>query len=125
MSWRRAKAATKGKEEAMKGKATERQQSNITARVTRRFRATPRRVFDAWLDPAQVRLWLGAAAQKEALGELARVELDPHVGGTLRGPGRLPVSRERRPLRQGRVPNLTSAARRSDAYFPATLISMV
>jgi uncharacterized protein YndB with AHSA1/START domain len=57
---------------------------NVTARVTRRFRAPPALLFDAWLDPAQVQLWLGAAARKEALGELVHVELDARVGGTFR-----------------------------------------
>jgi uncharacterized protein YndB with AHSA1/START domain len=68
----------------MNGKSAEPHASNITARVTRRFRATPRRVFDAWLDPEQVALWLGAAARHEALGELVRVELEPCVGGAFR-----------------------------------------
>jgi uncharacterized protein YndB with AHSA1/START domain len=54
---------------------------NVTARVRRRFCAPPARVFDAWLDPAKVQVWLGAAASKEALGELLRVELDARVGG--------------------------------------------
>ena len=35
-------------------------------RLTRRFAATPERVFDAWLDPAQVRLWLIARPGDEA-----------------------------------------------------------
>lgn len=57
---------------------------HVTARVTRRFRAPPARLFDAWLDPAKVPLWLAAAARKEAMGELVHVELDARVGGTFR-----------------------------------------
>ena len=58
--------------------------SNVTARVRRRFRASPERVFDAWLEPRQVRLWLGEAARREGLGELATVEIEPRVGASFR-----------------------------------------
>jgi uncharacterized protein YndB with AHSA1/START domain len=66
---------------ADRGAARQPAHDNVTARVTRRFRAPPARLFDAWLDPAKVQVWLGAAARKEALGELLRVELDARVGG--------------------------------------------
>ena len=46
------------------------------ARVVWRFRASPERVFDAWLDPAKIALWFGPG-----LGEMVRVEVDPRVGG--------------------------------------------
>lgn len=51
----------------------------IKASVTRRFEASPGRVFDAWLDPAKVRLWMGRALA--GVGEMKRVEIDPRVGG--------------------------------------------
>ncbi len=55
--------------------------TSIQLRVSHRFAASPQRVFDAWLDPAQVRLWLSAAAEKVGMGELIQVEIDPKVGG--------------------------------------------
>jgi uncharacterized protein YndB with AHSA1/START domain len=50
--------------------------STVVARVTHRFDASPERVFDAWLDPVQVRRWFSPG-----LGELQRIETDPRVGG--------------------------------------------
>jgi uncharacterized protein YndB with AHSA1/START domain len=41
-------------------------------------------VFGAWLDPEAVRVWLGAAARREGLGELVLVEIDARVGGAFR-----------------------------------------
>ena len=32
---------------------------STTLTMTRRFEATPQRVFEAWLDPAQIALWMG------------------------------------------------------------------
>lgn len=46
--------------------------------VTRRFDATPERVFDAWLDPALVARFLFATPN----GERVRVEVDGRVGGS-------------------------------------------
>lgn len=56
--------------------------SPASARVTRRFDASPERVFDSWLDPAQVRVWLASAAGNPAMGELVRVDIDARVGGS-------------------------------------------
>jgi uncharacterized protein YndB with AHSA1/START domain len=49
-------------------------------RVTRRFRAPPHRVFDAWLDPEVARQWLFATSSRP----IAHVEIDSRVGGCFR-----------------------------------------
>lgn len=57
--------------------------SKIEARVTHHFKAAPERVFDAWLNPAQVRVWMAAALKSFGLaGEICRVEIDARIGGT-------------------------------------------
>lgn len=54
----------------------------IEAKVTHRFTASPEQVYDAWLDPAQVRVWLAASLKTFGLpGDIRRVEIDPNVGG--------------------------------------------
>jgi uncharacterized protein YndB with AHSA1/START domain len=56
--------------------------SKIEARVTHRFKVSAERVYDAWLSPAQARLWLAAALKSLGLaGEIERVEIDARVGG--------------------------------------------
>ena len=40
--------------------------SRIEARVSHRFKAPAERVYDAWLDPAQVRAWMAAALKSSA-----------------------------------------------------------
>jgi uncharacterized protein YndB with AHSA1/START domain len=47
-------------------------------RVTRRFRASPERVFDAWLDPEIAGKWLFATASRP----MTCVTLDARVGGS-------------------------------------------
>lgn len=49
----------------------------IQVRVTRRFTASPERVFDAWLDPAKAGQFLFATPA----GHMVRVEIDACVGG--------------------------------------------
>jgi len=46
-------------------------------RITRRFAASPERVFDAWIDPALVRQWLFVMPMDQA----HTAELDPRAGG--------------------------------------------
>lgn len=56
--------------------------SKIEARVTHRFKASAERVYDAWLNPQQVRTWLAAALQSHGLaGDIRRIEVDARVGG--------------------------------------------
>ncbi|RIA35373.1 uncharacterized protein YndB with AHSA1/START domain [Hephaestia caeni] len=49
----------------------------IILTIRRAFAASPERVFDAWLDPAQARRFLFATPD----GEMAAVEIDARVGG--------------------------------------------
>ena len=54
----------------------------IEARVSHRFKATAEQVYDAWLDPQQVRLWMSAALKSFGLsGDIQRIEIDARVGG--------------------------------------------
>jgi uncharacterized protein YndB with AHSA1/START domain len=50
---------------------------SVTVRVTRRFNASPERVFDAWLDAPSASKWLFATPT----GTMVRAEVDPRVGG--------------------------------------------
>lgn len=50
-------------------------EGQIQAIATHRFKASPERVFDAWLDPEKVMKWMFPK------GDIVRVEIDPRVGG--------------------------------------------
>lgn len=52
-------------------------ESRVRFRLTRRFSASPERVFDAWLDPEKAGRFLFATED----GEMVRVEIGPRVGG--------------------------------------------
>ncbi|HEV7278021.1 MAG TPA: SRPBCC domain-containing protein [Devosiaceae bacterium] len=52
----------------------------VEARVTHHFRAPAERVFDAWLDPDQVRAWMSLPNEWGSF-DVRRVEIDPRVGG--------------------------------------------
>jgi uncharacterized protein YndB with AHSA1/START domain len=49
----------------------------VTLKLTRRFKASPERVFDAWLDPAKARQFLFATVT----GQMVKAEIDARVGG--------------------------------------------
>jgi uncharacterized protein YndB with AHSA1/START domain len=52
------------------------------ARVSHHFKASAERVYDAWLDPRQVRVWMSAALRSFGLaGDIRRIEIDARVGG--------------------------------------------
>lgn len=50
----------------------------VALQVTRRFDASPERVFDAWLDPEVARRWLFS----DEGSEIVRAEVDARVGGS-------------------------------------------
>ncbi|HXP78222.1 MAG TPA: SRPBCC family protein [Stellaceae bacterium] len=52
-------------------------ESRVTVRATHRFRQSPERVFDAWLDPAKAGKFLFATSA----GRMVRAEIDARVGG--------------------------------------------
>lgn len=57
--------------------------SRVEARVSHCFQATAEQVYDAWLDPEQVRTWMAAALQSFGLdGDIRRIEIDARVGGS-------------------------------------------
>lgn len=51
---------------------------HVMVRVTRRFGASPERVFDAWLNAKRAARWLFATPS----GEMVRAEVDARVGGS-------------------------------------------
>ncbi|WP_332698991.1 SRPBCC family protein [Devosia sp.] len=54
----------------------------IEAKVTHRFKASPERVYDTFLDPDQVAHWQAAWLRHGGMGgDVTASELDPTVGG--------------------------------------------
>lgn len=57
-------------------------QTIVEARSIHRFAVSAEKVYDAWLDPGQVRAWMSTSLKEAGLaGEIRRVEMDPQVGG--------------------------------------------
>lgn len=52
----------------------------VKVRVTRRFRPSPERVFDAWLDSEMIGGWMFGPALRDE--EVVRIYLDARVGGS-------------------------------------------
>ena len=50
--------------------------SLATVRITRHIDASPERVFDAWLEPEKIRLWMLPSSEA-----VIRAEVDARVGG--------------------------------------------
>lgn len=54
----------------------------IQARVTHKSPAAPEQIYDAWLDPDQIRRWMTASLKQIGLpGEMIACGTDPVVGG--------------------------------------------
>lgn len=54
----------------------------VEAHASHRFRATAEQVYDAWLDPVMVRVWMAAALRSFGLpADIRRIEIDARVGG--------------------------------------------
>jgi len=49
----------------------------VTVKISRRFKAPPEQVFDAWLDPDKARQFLFSTPT----GTVLRADIDPRVGG--------------------------------------------
>ena len=52
---------------------------NVVVTVTQRFDAPAEQVFDAWLDPDQVREWMAVSG---SMNDLRRVHIEPRLGGS-------------------------------------------
>ncbi|WP_459557796.1 SRPBCC family protein [Lacunimicrobium album] len=54
----------------------------IHAKAIHHYSVPAVRVYDAWLDPSAVYIWMSSALKSHGLsGEMKRVEIDPVVGG--------------------------------------------
>ncbi|MCQ6560601.1 SRPBCC family protein [Paenibacillus mendelii] len=54
--------------------------AHVKAQVTHRFKASPERVFDAWLNPEFATRWLFTSPTSDPAGR--RMEMDARVGGS-------------------------------------------
>jgi uncharacterized protein YndB with AHSA1/START domain len=77
----------------------------IQVRVTRRFDATPDRVFDAWLNPESIGAWMFGPAVREE--EVVRIINDPRVGGSFS----VVVGRQGEEIHHGGLPSLGELTR--------------
>ncbi len=56
--------------------------NTIEVTVSHRFAASAERVYDAWLSPDKVRVWLTTALKNMGIsGDVRKVEIDPAIGG--------------------------------------------
>lgn len=56
--------------------------NRIRAKATHHYSVPAVRVYDAWLDPSAVRIWMSSALKSHGLsGEMKRVEIAPVIGG--------------------------------------------
>lgn len=56
--------------------------ATVEARVSEPLRCSPEQLYDAWLDPQQIRQWMASSLKSIGLaGDLKRIETDPRVGG--------------------------------------------
>ena len=54
----------------------------IQAKASHRFSLAPEHVFDAWLDPEKVRIWLSSSLKVGGLpGDVRQIQIEPQVGG--------------------------------------------
>src|SRR5258705_13844192 len=53
----------------------------VEAKVTYHFKASPERVFDAWVDPSIVRKWMSLPSPLLGTMDVRRVEIDARIGG--------------------------------------------
>lgn len=53
----------------------------VEATIVHEFKASPERVFDAWLDPVKVRAWSSQPILGRPAADVRRVEINPRVGG--------------------------------------------
>ena len=54
----------------------------IQAKATHRFTMAPAQVFDAWLDPDKVQIWMSSSLKEAGLpGDIQQILIEPHVGG--------------------------------------------
>jgi uncharacterized protein YndB with AHSA1/START domain len=55
-------------------------EGKVNVRVTRRFRPSPERVFDAWLNPEMIGSWMFGPSLREE--EVVKISTDARVGGS-------------------------------------------